>query len=80
MESILSCCDCPRTTTTARKPRAAAAHRAQAQSTLLTTRRTPVQVSRAHLANGQAERGHHVGIVADSLTGGTRAEAALAER
>jgi glycosyltransferase involved in cell wall biosynthesis len=31
------------------------------------------------LANGQAERGHHVGIVADSLTGGERANAALAE-
>jgi glycosyltransferase involved in cell wall biosynthesis len=31
------------------------------------------------LANGQAERGHHVGIVADSLTGGERAIAALAE-
>lgn len=31
------------------------------------------------LANGQAERGHAVGIVADSLTGGERAEAALAE-
>ncbi len=31
------------------------------------------------LANGQAERGHHVGIVADSLTGGERATAALAE-
>jgi glycosyltransferase involved in cell wall biosynthesis len=31
------------------------------------------------LANGQIERGHHVGIVADSLTGGERAEAALAE-
>jgi glycosyltransferase involved in cell wall biosynthesis len=31
------------------------------------------------LANGQAERGHHVGIIADSLTGGERAEAALAE-
>lgn len=31
------------------------------------------------LANGQADRGHHVGIVADSLTGGERAEAALAE-
>ena len=31
------------------------------------------------LANGQADRGHHVGIVADSLTGGARAEAALAE-
>ena len=30
------------------------------------------------LANGQADRGHHVGIVADSLTGGERAEAALA--
>src|SRR4051812_9502612 len=29
-------------------------------------------------ANGQADRGHHVGIVADSLTGGERAEAALA--
>jgi glycosyltransferase involved in cell wall biosynthesis len=31
------------------------------------------------LANGQAERGHHVGIIADSLTGGQRADAALAE-
>lgn len=31
------------------------------------------------LANGQVERGHHVGIVADSLTGGERADAALAE-
>jgi glycosyltransferase involved in cell wall biosynthesis len=31
------------------------------------------------LANGQADRGYHVGIIADSLTGGERAEAALAE-
>ena len=31
------------------------------------------------LANGQADRGHHVGIIADSLTGGDRAKAALAE-
>lgn len=31
------------------------------------------------LANGQAARGHHVGIIADSLTGGERAEAALKE-
>ena len=31
------------------------------------------------LANGQADRGHHVGIVADSLTGGERADQALAE-
>jgi len=31
------------------------------------------------LANGQADRGHHVGIIADSLTGGERAENALAE-
>jgi glycosyltransferase involved in cell wall biosynthesis len=31
------------------------------------------------LANGQADRGHEVGIIADSLTGGERAEAALAE-
>ncbi|MTV12696.1 MULTISPECIES: glycosyltransferase family 4 protein [Bradyrhizobium] len=30
------------------------------------------------VANGQIERGHHVGIVADSLTGGARADAALA--
>ena len=30
------------------------------------------------LANGQADHGHHVGIIADSLTGGERAEAALA--
>jgi glycosyltransferase involved in cell wall biosynthesis len=31
------------------------------------------------LAIGQARLGHHVGIVADSLTGGERADAALAE-
>ncbi|PDT75591.1 glycosyltransferase family 4 protein [Bradyrhizobium sp. C9] len=31
------------------------------------------------VANGQIERGHHVGVVADSLTGGTRADAVLAE-
>jgi glycosyltransferase involved in cell wall biosynthesis len=31
------------------------------------------------LANGQADRGHEVGIVADSLTGGERAEKALVE-
>jgi glycosyltransferase involved in cell wall biosynthesis len=31
------------------------------------------------LANGQADRGHHVGLIADSLTGGERGEAALAE-
>jgi glycosyltransferase involved in cell wall biosynthesis len=30
------------------------------------------------VATGQAERGHHVGIVCDSSTGGERAEAALA--
>jgi glycosyltransferase involved in cell wall biosynthesis len=31
------------------------------------------------VANGQADRGHHVGIIADSLTGGERAAAALPE-
>src|SRR5271156_895702 len=31
------------------------------------------------LANGQVNAGHHVGIIADSLTGGERASAALAE-
>ena len=31
------------------------------------------------LANGQVERGHDVGIIADSLTGGERADAALSE-
>ncbi len=31
------------------------------------------------VANGQADHGHHVGIVADSLTGGERAAAALNE-
>jgi len=44
--------------------------------------RTPVGGIFRHildLANGQAERGHHVGIIADSLTGGARAEAALSE-
>jgi glycosyltransferase involved in cell wall biosynthesis len=44
--------------------------------------RTPVGGIFRHvvdLANGQADRGHHVGIVADSLTGGDRAKAALEE-
>jgi glycosyltransferase involved in cell wall biosynthesis len=31
------------------------------------------------LANGQVDRGHHVGIIADSLTGGERADAVLKE-
>jgi hypothetical protein len=31
------------------------------------------------VANGQVDRGHQVGIVADSLTGGARADALLAE-
>src|SRR6185295_14030557 len=31
------------------------------------------------VANGQADRGHDVGIITDSLTGGERAEQALAE-
>ncbi|HEY0330549.1 MAG TPA: glycosyltransferase family 4 protein [Rhodopseudomonas sp.] len=31
------------------------------------------------LANGQADRGHQIGLITDSLTGGARAEAALAE-
>jgi glycosyltransferase involved in cell wall biosynthesis len=31
------------------------------------------------LAHGQIERGHHVGIIADSLTGGDRADQALAD-
>src|ERR1700735_460628 len=31
------------------------------------------------LANGQIDAGHHVGIIADSLTGGERATAAFAE-
>jgi len=31
------------------------------------------------LANGQADRGHDVALITDSLTGGARAEAALAE-
>ena len=44
--------------------------------------RTPVGGIFRHildLANGQVDRGHHVGIIADSLTGGERAETALAE-
>ena len=43
--------------------------------------RTPVGGIFRHildLAGGQAARGHHVGIVCDSTTGGVRAEAALA--
>ena len=31
------------------------------------------------LANGQVDRGHHVGIIADSLTGGERADTVLKE-
>jgi glycosyltransferase involved in cell wall biosynthesis len=49
---------------------------------ILHVTRTPVGGIFRHildLANGQVDRGHHVGIVADSLTGGERAEAALAE-
>jgi len=44
--------------------------------------RTPVGGIFRHildLANGQVDRGHHVCLIADSLTGGARAEAALAE-
>jgi glycosyltransferase involved in cell wall biosynthesis len=44
--------------------------------------RTPVGGIFRHildLANGQVDRGHHVGIIADSLTGGERAAAALKE-
>jgi len=44
--------------------------------------RTPVGGIFRHvldLAAGQAERGHEVGVFTDSLTGGERAEAALAE-
>lgn len=49
---------------------------------ILHTVRAPVGGIIRHIldiANGQAERGHEVGIVADSLTGGERADAALAE-
>ncbi len=31
------------------------------------------------VANGQIAHGHHVGIIADSITGGERADAALRE-
>jgi glycosyltransferase involved in cell wall biosynthesis len=44
--------------------------------------RTPVGGIFRHildLANGQVDRGHHVGLIADSLTGGDRAQAALEE-
>jgi glycosyltransferase involved in cell wall biosynthesis len=44
--------------------------------------RTPVGGIFRHildLANGQIDRGHHVGIVADTLTGGERANEALAQ-
>ncbi|MEA2980801.1 MAG: hypothetical protein QOF09_2624 [Alphaproteobacteria bacterium] len=43
--------------------------------------RTPVGGIFRHIldvAGGQAARGHHVGIICDSTTGGTRADAALA--
>src|ERR1700724_2097678 len=33
----------------------------------------------ADLARGQAARGHQVGIIVDAITGGSRAEAALAD-
>ena len=44
--------------------------------------RAPVSGTFRHvldLANGQADRGHYVGTIADSLTGGERADAALKE-
>jgi glycosyltransferase involved in cell wall biosynthesis len=44
--------------------------------------RTPVGGIFRHildLANGQVDRGHHVGIIADTLTGGERAKEALAQ-
>src|SRR5215475_15069242 len=44
--------------------------------------RTPVGGIFRHildLANGQLDRGHHVGIIADTLTGGERAREALAQ-
>ena len=44
--------------------------------------RTPVGGIFRHildLANGQVDRGHHVGIIADTLTGGERANQALAQ-
>jgi glycosyltransferase involved in cell wall biosynthesis len=47
---------------------------------ILHAMRTPAGEVMRHivdLANGQADRGHEVGIIADSLTGGERAEAAL---
>ncbi|HEX9468135.1 MAG TPA: glycosyltransferase family 4 protein [Bradyrhizobium sp.] len=49
---------------------------------ILHTVRAPVGGIIRHildLANGQADRGHQVGIIADSLTGGARAETALKE-
>jgi glycosyltransferase involved in cell wall biosynthesis len=49
---------------------------------ILHTVRAPVGGIFRHildLASGQAERGHEVGILADSLTGGDRAAAALSE-
>jgi glycosyltransferase involved in cell wall biosynthesis len=49
---------------------------------ILHTVRAPVGGIFRHildLANGQVDRGHHVGIIADSLTGGDRARSALNE-
>lgn len=49
---------------------------------ILHTVRAPVGGIIRHIldvANGQVDRGHQVGIVADSLTGGARADALLAE-
>ncbi|MGY4160043.1 MULTISPECIES: glycosyltransferase family 4 protein [unclassified Bradyrhizobium] len=54
----------------------------QAPLRILHVVRAPVGGIIRHIldvANGQIERGHHVGIVADSLTGGTRADGVLAE-
>ncbi|MGY4479546.1 glycosyltransferase family 4 protein [Bradyrhizobium sp. USDA 3364] len=54
----------------------------QQQLRILHVVRAPVGGIIRHIldvANGQVERGHHVGIVADSLTGGARADAVLAE-
>jgi len=54
---------------------------ADAPLKILHVTRTPVGGIFRHIldvAGGQAARGHHVGIVCDSTTGGERAEAALA--
>ena len=67
--------------TPSKSPNAGSDHARSATLKIVHVTRTPVGGIFRHIldvARGQAARGHHVGIVCDSTTGGARAEAALA--